>query len=83
MSCIAKSLTSPYVLGREVTNGPEGYTIEFIGYGGMVMQKTIGTSAKYKLASNDPYIRCRVTYRFRNSQGKLVEHYAWTQPVWK
>lgn len=79
----AKSLTSPYVIGREVNDGPEGYTIEFIGYGGMVMQKTIGTSAKYKLASNDPYIRSRVTYRFRNSQGKLVEHYAWTQPAWK
>ncbi len=78
-----ESLTSPFVIGREVNDGAEGFTIEFIGYGGMVMQKTMGTSARYRLGKNDPYIRCRITYRFRNTQGKLVEHYAWTQPVWK
>lgn len=76
-----QSLSSPYVIGRKVDRGTEGFLIEFIGPGGMVMQKSIGVSARYKIASNESYIRCRITYRFRNTRGTLVEHYAWTQPV--
>lgn len=76
-----KALESPYVMGKKIDKGTPGYLIEFIGYGGMVMQKTMDTSAMYRLSGDEPYIRCRITYQKMDSEGNLVAFYAWTQPV--
>lgn len=76
-----KSLQSPFVIGQETDNGSAGYTIEFIGYGGMVMQKTKANSGKYKIAKDEPYIRCKVTCHKLNKDGMASAFYAWTQPL--
>jgi hypothetical protein len=49
------------------------YTIEFIGDGGRILQKTDGLRARYELRPGVTYVRVRVT----DSAGRR----AWTQPV--
>ncbi len=49
------------------------YTIDFIGKGGKVLQRSRARSATYRLKGNETYVRARVT----DSMG---EH-AWVQPV--
>jgi hypothetical protein len=49
------------------------YTIDFIGEGGRLLQRSRAGSATYTLTGNEMYVRARVT----DSMG----HHAWIQPV--
>ena len=74
----AKELASPILVGRKVKEGKPGYPVEFIGPKG----KVIDTSAETKASClvNLPYLRCKVTRRIKQKDGKLLEYYAWVQP---
>ena len=74
-----KELASTILYGRKVKEGRPGYLVEFIGPEG----KVIDSSEKPKASSpvNLPYLRCKVTRRKKQTDGTLLEYYAWVQPV--
>ena len=55
--------------------GTEKLTTYFIGAAGKVLAKSFDTTASYKLAAGDKYVRVRVDSSFGSS--------AWTQPVFR
>lgn len=76
-----EELKSPYLTGNITSEGTPGFSIEFIGAGGKVLQKTEGTLANYVVKGNEQYIRCRVTYCRKRAENRYECLYAWTQPV--
>lgn len=57
----------------QATDASVRYTTEFIGRGGRVLATASGTTAVYRLAPGDAYVRARIT----DSNGLQ----AWTQPL--
>lgn len=78
-----EELKSPYLTGNIVKEGTPGFTIEFIGKGGKLLQKTEGMSATYQMNGQELYVRCRATYCRKRSENKYEKIYAWTQPVFQ
>lgn len=74
-----KELASPILIGRKVKQGKPGYLVEFIGPKGKVVRTSLETKAS--CPANLPYLRGKVTRRTRQKDGTLLEHYAWTQPI--
>ena len=48
------------------------YTVEFIGYGGKILETSYNTESVYRIRGNERYVRARIT----DSNG----FQAWTQP---
>ena len=81
MEATQKELKSPILTGQFFPEGVPGFTIEFIGQGGKVLQKVEGTSATFQINSQELYVRCRASYCRMHSKNKYEKLYAWTQPV--
>jgi hypothetical protein len=60
--------------------GEEGYTIEFIGNNGRVLDVIKGRKASYKPQKEDKYVRARITHCTKTDKG-FEKLFAWTQPV--
>ena len=68
--------------GKIVDEGKPGYRIEFIGPEGKVLQTSHGMKASHTIDSSLSYVRAKVTYTQKHSDGKhFEEYYAWGQPV--
>ena len=75
----ACELASEFLFGRPVKKGEPGTFIEFIGPGGEVVKTVEGVSASCE--AKGAYLRAKVIHRVKIEDGKLLEYYAWTQPV--
>lgn len=73
-------LSSSFVLGHRVAEGMPGYSIQFIGAGGKVLEKRQGTNASFSVPSDSGYVRAKVTYT-RSVEDEYENFYAWMQPV--
>ncbi|MDA0349208.1 MAG: CehA/McbA family metallohydrolase [Verrucomicrobia bacterium] len=73
-------LQSTYIIGHFVENGKAGYTIQFIGDGGKLLQQIDGSNASYAVTKESSYVRAKVTLT-KERDGRLENFYAWTQPV--
>ncbi len=82
-----RELASPYLIGHRFAGGRGGtagdgeFEIRFIGTRGEVLKTTRGVVASYRVTSDQPYIRAKITYRRPAEGGGEVAYYAWTQPV--
>ena len=65
---------------KDLKDATTGFTIEFIGYNGKVIQGAHSTKAKYTIQPNDKYVRVRISYNI-DIDGHFDTYYAWTQPV--
>ena len=75
----ACELASEFLFGRPVKKGEPGTFIEFSGPGGEVVKTVEGVSAS--CVAKGAYLRAKVIHRVKTEGGKLLEYYAWTQPV--
>ena len=75
----ACELASEFLFGRPVKKGKPGTFIEFSGPGGKVVKTVEGVSAS--CVAKGAYLRAKVIHRVKTEDGKLLEYYAWTQPV--
>ena len=75
----ACELASEFLFGRPVKKGKPGTFIEFIGPGGEIVKTVEGVSASCE--AKGAYLRAKVIHRVKTEDGKLLEYYAWTQPV--
>jgi hypothetical protein len=60
--------------------GTVGFSIEFIGKNGVVLQNLQGLKGTYKPAKKDGYVRARATFCKKTDNG-FEKWFAWTQPV--
>ena len=74
------ALSSSYVLAHVADEGEAGYTIEFIGEGGRVLETVKGTEATFSVNVHTSYVRAKVTY-VRETDTGFERFYAWMQPV--
>ena len=65
---------------KDLKDATPGFTIEFIGYNGKVIESVNSLKAKYTIQPNDQYVRVRISYHI-NHQEHFDTYYAWTQPV--
>jgi hypothetical protein len=75
----SRELASPVLRGRHVSDGVEGFRIEFIGPEGRVLKNVTGTEAAFELVGAPDYVRVKVTFTRRHDEG-FEEYYAWGQP---
>ena len=75
----AYELASEFLFGRPVKKGEPGTFIEFIGPGGEIVKTVEGVSAS--CVAKGACLRAKVTHRVKTEEGKFLEYYAWTQPV--
>jgi hypothetical protein len=73
---IEKMLFAP----RLDPDGQEGFTIEFIGEHGRVLETSQSLEAVF-LFDREKYVRCRVTFARQTPKG-IAKYFCWTQPVW-
>lgn len=75
-----KESGSPYILGRKLPEAAGGFMIEFIGPEGNTVKHVHGTRGSLSLGPGNAYIRCRVSYTRRATNG-FEQFFAWTQPA--
>ena len=75
-----KELESPYVIGKKTAAGQEGFQITFSGPEGKILQRSGGPEASYMISQESGYVRAKVSYTRRLSDGQYETFYAWTQP---
>lgn len=77
-----RELESPFLIGRRADETKTGYFIQFFGDRGRLLHEVEGLEAAYTPQSGDAYVRAKVTCR-RRKGSLILEHYAWTQPVFE
>ena len=65
---------------KDLKDVSQGFTIEFIGYNGKVIQSVQSAKAKYAVQPNDKYVRVRISYNIAHGE-HFDTYYAWTQPI--
>lgn len=75
-----KELSSPYVTGKIEIKGKEGFMISFIGENGKVMQSGSLLESVYKISDETGYLRSKISFTRKNSDGMYESFFAWTQP---
>ncbi len=73
-------LGSPYVTGKIEDQGKEGFVTSFIGKNGMILHRDEGIESTYKISSVDGYVRAKISYSRKRSDGTWESFFAWTQP---
>jgi hypothetical protein len=73
-------LASSFVMGHKVVGGIPGYSIQFIGTGGRVLDEIQGTAGEFSVDGQSDYVRAKVTYT-READTGFENFYAWMQPV--
>ena len=61
-------------------DGKEGFSIEFIGFGGKILSFVEGARAVYQPKKGDGYVRARITRCVKTNRG-YEKLFAWVQPV--
>jgi len=74
-----KEVASPYVIGKKIESGNEGFLIEFITQNGEVINSTEGLEDSMSISKAKNYLRCRITYT-RKIESGYEQFFAWTQP---
>lgn len=75
-----KELESPYVTGKVELDGREGFLVSFIGANGNVLQSGSQLKSVYKISDETGYVRAKISYTRKTSEGKYESFFAWTQP---
>ncbi len=77
-----RELDSPFLIGRRADETKTGYFIQFFGDQGRLLHEVEGLEATYTPQAGDAYVRAKITRR-RRKGSLILEHYAWTQPVFE
>jgi len=81
LAATLKELDSPVLLTNQRESAAEGFHIDLIGKDGKVLQSVAGAKADFAIPSDQPYVRCKISFARKATQG-FDEVYAWTQPVY-
>ncbi|MCF6222487.1 MAG: CehA/McbA family metallohydrolase [Flavobacteriaceae bacterium] len=73
-------LQSDLLVGKRTDLEEAGFSIQFIGDKGIVLQNTNSTIAKFKIPKGLKYVRAKIIYS-RVIGLKSEQFYAWTQPI--
>ncbi len=75
-----KALESPLLVGYKTEKEEEGFHIEFISDRGKILQKSKGSSAKFRIPKGATYVRAKITCSRALPSGS-ERFFAWTQPI--